>query len=166
MRWIFWRHRTGSAAAAPGTSGPSAATGAEPDPADGAAGSPEPVVTLQVLADVPEHCRVAVLGSSGGLRILAAHLPVSWAVEFLEEVGDLSVADLVVLTQPTAGKIASVQVRQPEASVLALAHPAARVDTVVDLLAAGATACVRAGDPALVAAHLLACARRYAVPIG
>ena len=34
---------------------------------------------------------------------------------------------------------------------------------MIELLQAGATACVRSGDAGLVAAHLIACSRRYRV---
>jgi hypothetical protein len=107
-----------------------------------------------------------VVGSSWGLSTLAEHLPVSWTVDLIDEVGDLTVADLVVLTAPTPGKIAAVRARQPEAGILALAHPAADVDTVVELLQHGATACLRSTEVALVAAHLVACSRRFAVGVG
>lgn len=115
-------------------------------------------------ADVPVGCRVVVVGPVGMLRSLAAALPPTWAVEHVDEVGDLTVADLVVLAAPTPGKVAAVLARQPDASVLALTHPAASVDAVVELLGSGAAACVRTVEPELVAAHLVACARRY--PLG
>jgi hypothetical protein len=130
---------------------------AEPQP------SPEEAVAHPHLDGVPDGCRVAVVGGTGLLRSLTAALPGTWTVSHLAEVGDLTVADLVVLTAPTPGKIASVLVRQPDAAVVALAHPAARVDAVVELLASGATACVRTSEAGLVAAHLIACARRYSV---
>jgi hypothetical protein len=109
---------------------------------------------------VPVGCRVVLVGLVGTLRSLPAALPPTWSVDALDEIGDLTVADLVVLTEPTTGKIASVRARQPGAAVVALTHPDARVDQVVELLQAGATACVRSGEPGLVAAHLIACARR------
>jgi hypothetical protein len=131
------------------------------DPADLLA-APE-AVTLRHVVEAPQGCHVAVLGAGGSLRSLPAALSESWQIDYVDEVGDLTVADLVVLVSPTPDKIASVLARQPDASVVALAHPTARVDTVVELLHSGATACVRSGEPDLVAAHLVACARRYSV---
>jgi hypothetical protein len=112
----------------------------------------------------PPGCFVVVIGPPGQLRRLSRNLPASWNVEFVDEVDELPSADLVVLVRPTPGTVAAVHVRQPEAAVVALAHPSTRAETVVELLQAGATACVRSGEPELVAAHLLACARRHAVP--
>lgn len=114
-------------------------------------------------ADVPVGCRVVVLGPAGSLQALSAALPTSWSLEHVDEVGDLTVADLVVVVSPTPGKVAAILARQPDASVVALTHPAARADAVVELLQSGATACVRSSEPDLVAAHLVACARRYSV---
>jgi len=122
---------------------------------------PEPVASLPAPPGVPDGCRVVVVGPVATLRSLAAAVPGSWSVTAVDEVGDLTVADLVVLTQPTVGKVNSTLARQPDASVLALVAPTTRVDLVVELLQAGAAACVRSGDPGLVAAHLLACSRRY-----
>jgi hypothetical protein len=174
MRWStrrLWRHRDTSTTAAtperPTAIRPLALTelpiGAQapisppPDPA-GAAEQPSPIAYP---ADTPFGVAVVVVGAAGALTRLADNLPESWTVDVVDEVGDVTVADLVVLVQPTAGKVASLLARQPEASVIALAHPVARVDTVVELLQAGATACVRSADAQLVAAHLVACARRY-----
>lgn len=158
------RRRRNHTAGPPGRGAAAAATAAEPTAAPHLpGGAADEVRTLEVRTDAPEACRVVVVGSSGGLRTLPQHLPASWSLAWVDEVGDLTVADLVVLTQPTDGKIGSVRARQPDASVIVLAHPAAGVDAVVGLLAAGATACVRSADPALVAAHLVACARRYPV---
>jgi hypothetical protein len=150
MRWTVRRH------------GPTSTTPTHPEPGSAAV----PAVTLLHREPAPLGCRVVVVGSSWGLTSLSQHLPASWSVESVDEVGDLTVADLVVLTAPTAGKIAAIAARQPEAGVLALAHPSAEVDTVVGLLQHGATACVRTADVGLVAAHLIACARRYALGAG
>src|SRR4051794_36043294 len=109
----------------------------------------EPAAPFDLPGGAPGGCRVAVVGPRGTLVGLPYRLPSSWETEFLDEPGDLTVADLVVLTNPTPGKIAAVQARQPDASVVVLAHPTARVDTVVELLQAGATACVRSADPGL-----------------
>lgn len=130
------------------------------------ASPPPAAATLVHREPAPLGCSVVVVGSSRGLSRLAEHLPASWSVTVADEVGDITVADLVVLTCPTPGKIAAVKARLPEAGVLALAHPAADVGTVVDLLQHGATACVRSTEVALVAAHLVGCARRYALGAG
>ncbi len=163
-----WTPRRTTRTASSGTSAvavieaPTTGTGTGPGPAPGV----EPEEPLP--PDVPVGCRVVLVGSfgwgsAGTLRGLTDDLPSSWSVTEVDEIGDITVADLVVLTQPTSGKVASVLARQPDASVVALAHPTARVDLVVELLQAGATACVRSGDPGLVAAHLVACSRRYRV---
>jgi hypothetical protein len=111
-------------------------------------------------------CRVVVVGPAGMLQSLPDALPPTWTVEQVDEVGDLTWADLVVLTAPTPGKVAAVLVRQPDAAVIALARPDAAVDAVVELLSSGATACVRTAEVELVAAHLVACARRRSVAAG
>ncbi len=155
MRWTVRRSRPASPAPP-----------APPAAATSVASVPPTAVPSVHVEQAPLGCRVVLVGSSWGLSALAEHLPSSWSVVQVDEVGDITVADLVVLTRPTAGKIAAVRARQPESGVLALAHPAAEVDTVVDLLQHGATACVRTSEVALVAAHLVACARRYALSAG
>jgi hypothetical protein len=151
-------------AAAPAIATPADdADSASVDPAHGSTAPAHEAMTLQHLSDVPVGCRVVVLGPPGALRSLPGALPPSWTVDHADEVGDLTVADLVVVTAPTPGKVAAIQARQPDASIVAIAHPAARVDAVVELLAGGATACVRTTEADLVAAHLIACARRYSV---
>jgi hypothetical protein len=137
---------------------------ARPSATEPAESEAQQVVTLQHLSDVPVGCRVVVLGPARSLGSLATALPPSWTVEHVDEVGDLTVADLVIVAAATPGKVAAVLARQPDASVVALVHPDAGVDAVVELLHSGATACVRSAEADLVAAHLVACARRY--PVG
>ena len=82
--------------------------------------TPVPAPAPDLPPDVPVGCRVVLVGLVGVLRALPADLPSSWSVSTVDEIGDITVADLVVLTQPTIGKIASVLARQPDASVVAL----------------------------------------------
>src|SRR3954465_9120658 len=109
MRWTrHWATRRTSAVAVlePSAAMPEGpAPSSEPGPAQTPAAHGSPDIAP---ADVPLGCRVVLVGLAGPLRSLPADLPGSWSVTTVDEIGDLTVADLVVLTQPTAGKIASV----------------------------------------------------------
>ncbi|HSP39101.1 MAG TPA: hypothetical protein VLR26_15265 [Frankiaceae bacterium] len=161
MRWTPRIHHHATSASSTPTPRPDAVPTPQPDATE--VPKPAEAVTLLQVTDVPEGCRIAVLGPPGTLRSLDAALPTSWTIDRLEEVADLPAADLIVVTSPTPDAIAAVRARQPDASIVALAQPAAGVDAVVELLQGGATACVRSAETGLVAAHLVACARRYAV---
>ncbi len=126
------------------TTGP-AARAAQPQP---------PVVTL------------LVVGPAGCLHELPGHLPAAWQLRWAETGAQPSGADMVLLMDADAGAVAQMLRSSHEVVVVAAVANHAPARTVVEILNAGAVACVRLGDPggsaAIVAAHLMVCSRHRA----
>ncbi|GAA3393387.1 hypothetical protein [Cryptosporangium minutisporangium] len=103
--------------------------------------------------------RVTVVGAPDSLAALAEELPVHWRLESttLAEVGD---TDLLVISRATGGRIRAAVRQHPGTPVVGVLDSCAPAEQVVEVLEAGADACVRSGLPALVGSHLRACHRR------
>jgi hypothetical protein len=102
---------------------------------------------------------VTVVGPAGSLAALAEHLPADWAVRPATP-GQPSRTDVLVIAAATGLRIAEAVQRNPGIPVVGIVDALAPAETVVDVLEAGADACVRSGQPALVGSHLRACYRR------
>ncbi|MFI5955034.1 hypothetical protein [Cryptosporangium sp. NPDC051539] len=102
---------------------------------------------------------VTVVGAPGSLNALAEQLPAHWIVRSaaLEDVGD---TDLLVIGRATGHRVAAAVRQHPGTPVVGLLDSYAPAEQVVEVLEAGADACVRSGQPALVGSHLRACHRR------
>jgi hypothetical protein len=68
--------------------------------------------------------------------------------------------DLLVMGAATGPAVARARRWHPYAQIVAVIDQAAPADVIVDVLGAGADACVRAGSPEILAGHLRACQRR------
>jgi DNA-binding NarL/FixJ family response regulator len=105
---------------------------------------------------------VTVVGSASSLTALEAQLPRHWTVRrvAIDQVGD---TDLLVIDGATGGRVLAAVRQHPGTPVVGVVDSYATTDQVVDVLEAGADACVRSGQPALVSSHLRACQRRRAI---
>jgi hypothetical protein len=103
---------------------------------------------------------VTVLGRAGQASVLRPHLPESWAIRSVADVRAASDRDLLVLGSATGSKVALARQLHPYTVIVAVIDQAAPVDVIVDVLGAGADACVRSGSTAILAGHLRACQRR------
>ncbi|GAA2636902.1 hypothetical protein [Paractinoplanes durhamensis] len=104
---------------------------------------------------------VAVLGAPGRVNGLAQHLPAGWSVRFSRDLDDVTADELVLFAGATVRDVVLARRLLPSRTqVIALVDDAAPAETVAGVLTAGADACVRGGQPAILASHLVACRRR------
>jgi hypothetical protein len=104
---------------------------------------------------------VAVLGHPARVAALPAHLPDGWHLRPVSGVDDVRAGEIVLLTDATADEVGAVRRRLPRRTrVVALVGDDAPADAVADVLTAGADVCVRGGQAAILAGHLVACRRR------
>jgi hypothetical protein len=68
--------------------------------------------------------------------------------------------DLMVLGAATGELVSAARLLYPDASIVAVIDADSPVEPLVEVLQAGADACVRAGSPAVLAGHLMASHRR------
>ncbi|GAA2396390.1 hypothetical protein [Dactylosporangium salmoneum] len=112
-----------------------------------------------------EHHRIDVLmiTPAGRFTELDRHLPAGWFVTRRAEMpAGCREPDIVVLDDPGPRTVTAACLRHPAASIVAVLSPYSDHQAVVDVLEAGADACVRSATPAVIAAHLEACRRRQA----
>jgi hypothetical protein len=103
---------------------------------------------------------VTVLDATGQVGALRAHLPADWEIRPLSDMGFIAEVDLLVLGNATGPAVARARRLHPYAGIIAVIDLAAPVEVIVDVLGAGADACVRSGSTAILAGHLRACHRR------
>ena len=104
---------------------------------------------------------VAVLGPAGRVTGLAHHLPAGWTMRFAADLDDVNPDELVLFSGPGVRDIALARRLLPgRTQIIALVDDAAPAELVAGVLTAGADACVRGGQPAILASHLVACRRR------
>jgi hypothetical protein len=103
---------------------------------------------------------VSAVDLGGATGALAAHLPAGWAIRQVTDLGTAIDVELLVLGAATGPGVARARRWHPYAQIVALIDQAAPADAIVEVLGAGADACVRAGSPEILAGHLRACHRR------
>jgi hypothetical protein len=104
---------------------------------------------------------VLVVGPTARLHDLGPFLPDNWLVIRRERLGVVPEhADIVLLIEPTANQVTAACLAEPTAAVIAVLSPFSDHEEVVRVLDAGADACVRTQNSAIVAAHAEACHRR------
>jgi len=104
---------------------------------------------------------VAVLGHPGRVAGLAAHLPAGWSMRAARDLDDIRPDELVLLTQATPEQVMTARALLPARTrVIAMVDERTPAGTVAAVLTAGADVCVRGGQPAILAGHLVACRRR------
>ena len=104
---------------------------------------------------------VVVLGHPGRVAALGAHLPTGWAVRFAADAGHVERGEIVLISGARVADVADARaVLSRRTRVVALVDDDAPADLVAGVLSAGADVCVRGGQPAILASHLVACRRR------
>lgn len=102
---------------------------------------------------------VSVVGAAGDVAKITQYLPVNWVVRPLADLGATTDVDLLVLGGATGPAVAKARRRYPYAVIVGEIDRDAPARVIVDVLSAGADACVRAGSAAILAAHLRALRR-------
>jgi hypothetical protein len=104
---------------------------------------------------------VAILGPAGRVAGLDHHLPGGWSTRRPADIDDLAPDELVLFTSATVREVATARrVLPSRTTIVALVDEDAPAELVAAVLTAGADACVRGGQPAILASHLVACRRR------
>jgi DNA-binding NarL/FixJ family response regulator len=102
-----------------------------------------------------------VVGPTARLHDLAAFVPESWLVLRRERLDDHPEhADIVLMIEPATSTITRACRSDPDAAVIAVLSPSCDHEDVVRALDAGADACVRTHNAAIIGAHAEACHRR------
>ena len=108
-----------------------------------------------------EPVSVLVIGPTARLHDLAAFLPERWLVLRRPDLlGEPAHPEVVVLIEPSSALVSAACLQNPTAAVVAVLSPFSDHEDVVRVLEAGADACVRTTNAAIVAAHAEACRRR------
>jgi DNA-binding response OmpR family regulator len=106
---------------------------------------------------------VLLVSAAGRFADLDRHLPQGWVVTRRQELpAGCREPDIVVLDDAGPRTITAACLRHPAAAIVAVLSPYSDHQDVVDVLEAGADACVRSATATVIAAHLEACARRQA----
>ncbi|OJF11623.1 hypothetical protein [Couchioplanes caeruleus] len=104
---------------------------------------------------------VVVLGHSGRVAALAAQLPAGWSVRFAASACAVRPGEIVLISGAREDVVRDARaVLSGRTRIVALVDEDAGADLVTAVLTAGADACVRGGQPAILASHLVACRRR------
>lgn len=104
---------------------------------------------------------VAVFGHPGRVAGLAQHLPGGWSTRHPVDFGDVRPGEIVLLAGTGVGEVGAARSVLPARTrVVALVDDEAPAEVVAGVLTAGADVCVRGGQPAILASHLVACRRR------
>jgi hypothetical protein len=104
---------------------------------------------------------VAVLGRPEWVATLPAHLPPGWRLRPVAGPGDVRPGEIALLTDASEADVAAARRALPRRTrVVALLLDDAPAESVAGVLTAGADVCVRGGQPAILAGHLVACRRR------
>ncbi|MFI5909101.1 hypothetical protein [Dactylosporangium sp. NPDC051541] len=114
-------------------------------------------------AGTAEQIDVLLIAPAHRLADLDRHLPEHWVVTRRAEMpAGCREPDIVLLDDPGPRSVTAACLRHPAASIVAILSPYSDHQAVVDVLEAGADACVRSGNAPVIAAHLEACRRRQA----
>jgi hypothetical protein len=104
---------------------------------------------------------VAVLGQRGRVAGLAAHLPAGWVMRYPADLHEVRADEIVLISGATEADVLAARAQLPgRTRIVALVGDESGAELVAAVLTAGADVCVRAGLPAILASHLVACRRR------
>ena len=104
---------------------------------------------------------VAVFGHPGRVAALHRHLPAGWTMRQAKGIDDLRPDELILLVGATVEQVTAARAVLPTRTmVVAVVDEQAPGDVVAGVLTAGADVCVRGGQPAILAGHLIAGRRR------
>ncbi|MBU2669337.1 hypothetical protein KOI35_38080 [Actinoplanes bogorensis] len=104
---------------------------------------------------------VAYFGHPGRVTGLSHHLPGGWSLRRATDLDDLRPDEIVLFAGANVREVATARrVLPARTMIVALVDEEAPAELVAGVLTAGADACVRGGQPAILAGHLVACRRR------
>ncbi len=104
---------------------------------------------------------VAVFGHPGRVAGLDKHLPGGWSIRRPADLDDVVPGELVLIAGATVAAVTLARTVLPgRTQIVAVVDDLAPAEVVTGVLTAGADACVRGGQPAILAGHLVACRRR------
>jgi hypothetical protein len=104
---------------------------------------------------------VAVLGPVGRVAGLPGHLPAGWSLRRARDLDDVRPDEIVLMTDAREHDVATARAVLPgRTRIVTLVDDLAPAELVAAVLTAGADVCVRGGQPAILASHLVACRRR------
>jgi hypothetical protein len=104
---------------------------------------------------------VAVIGRPGRVAGLTHHLPGGWSLRYPDGLDDVRPGEIVLLAGTGVREVGLARSVVPACTrVVALVDDEAPPEVVAGVLTAGADVCVRGGQPAILASHLVACRRR------
>ena len=104
---------------------------------------------------------VVVLGHPSRVAALGAHLPTGWVVRFAADTGEVRPGEIVLISGARVDEVADARaVLSRRTRLVALVDGDAPAELVAGVLSAGADVCVRGGQAAILASHLVACRRR------
>ncbi|MGX6608138.1 hypothetical protein ACWKSP_39360 [Micromonosporaceae bacterium Da 78-11] len=104
---------------------------------------------------------VAVFGHPGRVAGLPQHLPTGWSMRRPPDVDDVRPGELVLFANATVEQVGTARSVLPSRTrIVALVDEDSPAEAVAGVLTAGADVCVRGGQPAILASHLVACRRR------
>jgi hypothetical protein len=107
------------------------------------------------------HPVVAVFGHPGRVAGLAHHLPGGWSLRHPDTIDDVRPGEIVLLAGTSVREVGTARAVLPARTrVVALVDDEAPPEVVAGVLTAGADVCVRGGQQAILASHLVACRRR------
>jgi DNA-binding response OmpR family regulator len=122
------------------------------------------ILTLpQRSGTVADHVTVLLVAGDARFTDLTRYLPHDWTV--VRRTTPEPVVrdpDIVVLDDPGPRAVTAACLRHPASAIVVVLSPYSDHQEVVDVLEAGADACVRSNTTAVVAAHVEACRRRQA----
>ena len=104
---------------------------------------------------------VAWLGRPGRVAGLPSYLPAGWSMRRAADLDDLRPHEMLLFAGAGVGEVATARRTLPaNTAIVVLVDEEAPAELVAGVLTAGADACVRGGQPAILAGHLVACRRR------
>ena len=104
---------------------------------------------------------VALLGQPGRVAGLDRHLPAGWSLRAAAGLDDLWPGEIVLVAGAVVRDVTTARTVLPaRTTIVAVVDEEAPAELVAGVLTAGADVCVRGGQPAVLAGHLVACRRR------
>jgi hypothetical protein len=129
-------------------------------------GQRKPIATATDLPINAAHTRslrpvVAVIGHPGRVAALAGHLPAGWSMRQSRGLDDVAPDEIVLFGSATVAEVGMARAMLTRRTrIVAVVDADAPAELVAGVLTAGADVCVRGGQPAILASHLVACRRR------
>lgn len=104
---------------------------------------------------------IAIFGYPGRVAGLDAYLPAGWSMRVPRDLDDVHADEIVLIVRAAVRDVTTARAVLPRNTrIVAVVEDDAPAEQVAGVLTAGADTCVRGGQPAILASHLVACRRR------